>query len=149
MRPAHGRTKGKNSELRPCEDPGRPGLTAISSLDGGRRELAALSGANTSPTCLLSIRRLYAPLLAQIIWFIGAIGMVAFAWIIVSRWMSHRQLVAHATPAWIVPVVGMLDLPLALPSLGLPPMHEVMVLGLAVGFGERSSALSDDLCAAV
>ena len=75
----------------------------------------------------------YARLLAQIIWLIGAIGMVAFAWIIVSRWMSDRQLIAHATPAWIVPVVGMLDVPLALPSLGLPPMHGVMVLGLAVG----------------
>jgi tellurite resistance protein len=75
----------------------------------------------------------YARLLAQIIWLIGAIGMVGFAWIIVSRWMSDRQLVAHATPAWIVPVVGMLDVPLALPSLGLPPMHGVMVLGLAVG----------------
>jgi len=59
--------------------------------------------------------------------------MVVFAWIIISRWMSDRQQVAHATPAWIVPVVGLLDVPLALPSLGLPPMHGVMVLGLAVG----------------
>jgi len=75
----------------------------------------------------------YARPLAQIIWGLGAVGMVIFAWSIVSRWMSDRQLVAHATPAWIVPVVGMLDLPLALPSLGLPPMHAVMVLGLAVG----------------
>ncbi len=72
-------------------------------------------------------------LLAQVVWAIGAIGMVAFAWMIVSRWMSDRQQVAHATPAWIVPVVGLLDVPLALPSLGLPPMHGVMVLGLAVG----------------
>ncbi|EAS49168.1 putative C4-dicarboxylate transporter/malic acid transport protein [Aurantimonas manganoxydans SI85-9A1] len=75
----------------------------------------------------------YSLLLAQAIWLIGAVGMVVFAWTIVSRWMSDRQVVAHATPAWIVPVVGMLDLPLALPSLGLPPMHGVMVLGLAVG----------------
>ncbi len=71
--------------------------------------------------------------LAQVTWCIGAVGMVAFAWMIVSRWMSDRQQVAHATPAWIVPVVGLLDVPLALPSLGLPPMHGVMVLGLAVG----------------
>ena len=72
-------------------------------------------------------------LLAQMVWGAGAVGMVAFAWMIVSRWMSDRQQVAHATPAWIVPVVGLLDVPLALPSLGLPPMHGVMVLGLAVG----------------
>jgi len=59
--------------------------------------------------------------------------MVVFAWIIISRWMSDRQQVTHAMPAWIVPVVGLLDVPLALASLGLPPMHGVMVLGLAVG----------------
>jgi len=47
--------------------------------------------------------------------------------------MSDRQLIAHATPAWIIPVVGLLNVPLALPGLGLPPMHGVMVLGLAVG----------------
>ena len=48
--------------------------------------------------------------------------------------MSDRQQVAHATPAWFIPVVGLLDLPLALPSIGLPPMHGLMVLALAVGF---------------
>ena len=72
-------------------------------------------------------------LAAQVMWGVGTVGMVAFAWLIVSRWMSDRQLVAHTTPAWIIPVVGLLDVPLALPGLGLPPMHGVMVLGLAVG----------------
>ena len=70
---------------------------------------------------------------AQVLWVIGAVGMLLFAWTMVSRWMSDRQQVAHATPAWIVPVVGMLDVPLALPSLGLPPMPEVMLFSLAVG----------------
>jgi tellurite resistance protein len=75
----------------------------------------------------------FAHRLAQILWVIGAAGMLVFAWLIVSRWMSDRQLIAHATPAWIIPVVGLLDVPLALPALGLPPMHGVMVLALAVG----------------
>jgi tellurite resistance protein len=70
---------------------------------------------------------------ARIVWMLGAVGMVVFAWVIVSRWMSDRQLIAHATPAWIVPVVGLLDMPLALPSLAFSQMHGVMVLGLAVG----------------
>ncbi len=87
--------------------------------------------------CLLLLPIILAPvshLLAQIIWSIGALGMLIFAWIIVSRWMSDRQQIAHATPAWIIPVVGLLDVPLAVPSLGLPPMlHGVMVFGLAVG----------------
>ena len=47
--------------------------------------------------------------------------------------MSDRQQVAHATPAWIIPVVGLLDVPLALPSLDLPPMHGLMVASLAIG----------------
>jgi tellurite resistance protein len=70
---------------------------------------------------------------AQILWAIGAAGMLLFAWLIVSRWMSDRQQIAHATPAWVIPVVGLLDVPLALPTLGLPPMQELMVLALAVG----------------
>jgi tellurite resistance protein len=70
---------------------------------------------------------------ARVVWVIGATGMMCFAWIIVNRWMSDRQQVVHATPAWIVPVVGTLDVPLAVPSLGLPPMHGIMVLALAIG----------------
>ena len=66
-------------------------------------------------------------------WIIGAVGMIAFAWLIVDRWMSDRQQVAHATPAWIIPVVGLLDVPLALPTLGLPPMQGLTVFALAVG----------------
>ncbi len=72
-------------------------------------------------------------LLAQALWIAGAAGMVLFAWFIVSRWMSDRQQVAHATPAWIILVVGLLDVPLALPSLALPPMHGLPVFALAIG----------------
>lgn len=70
---------------------------------------------------------------AQVLWVIGAVGMIFFAWLIVSRWMTHRQQVAHATPAWIIPVVGLLNVPLALPALGLPPLHGLMVATLATG----------------
>lgn len=70
---------------------------------------------------------------ARILWIAGAAGMVLFAWLIVSRWMSDRQQVAHATPAWIVPVVGLLDVPLALPTLALPPLHGLTVFALAAG----------------
>ena len=90
----------------------------------------------TVPISLLLLPIVVAPygrLLAQALWIFGAAGMVTFAWFIVSRWMSDRQQVAHATPAWIIPVVGMLDVPLAPPSLGLPPIHGLMVFALAVG----------------
>ena len=71
--------------------------------------------------------------LARVVWVLGAVGMVVFAWLIVTRWMSDRQQIAHATPAWIIPVVGVLDVPLALPVLNFPQLHLLMVLGLAVG----------------
>jgi tellurite resistance protein len=94
---------------------------------------------NLFGTFLISILLLpivIAPLnlmVARVLWSLGAVGMLLFAWTIVSRWMSDRQQTAHATPAWIVPVVGMLDVPLAIPALGLPPLPEVMLLSVAVG----------------
>lgn len=71
--------------------------------------------------------------LALSTWTVGAAGMILFAWCIVSRWMSNRQQLAHATPAWIIPVVGLLDLPLAMPALGLPAASGLGVFALAVG----------------
>jgi tellurite resistance protein len=72
-------------------------------------------------------------LLARAVWVLGAVGMLLFAWLKVDRWLSDRQQPQQATPAWIVPVVGLLDVPLAVPSLSLPQLHGVMVLALAVG----------------
>ena len=115
------------------------GLKAITAPDAVWIEFRHPIAGNLFGTFLISALLLpvilapYVLRLAQVMWVVGAVGMVAFAWLMVSRWMSDRQLVAHATPAWIVPVVGLLDVPLALPALGLPPMHGVIVLGLAVG----------------
>lgn len=76
--------------------------------------------------------------LARLLWGAGALGMMVFAWWVVTRWMSDRQQIEHATPAWVVPVVGVLDVPLAIPSLGFSPehaalVHQLMVLDVAVG----------------
>ena len=67
------------------------------------------------------------------LWAVGVVGMVVFAWRMVDRWTTTTQHPTHATPAWIVPVVGLLDIPIAAPALALPPLHGVMVFGLAVG----------------
>ncbi|HWZ47491.1 MAG TPA: SLAC1 anion channel family protein [Herbaspirillum sp.] len=72
-------------------------------------------------------------MVARVVWSAGAFAMTVFAWWTVSRWMGQPQQIEHATPAWIVPVVGMLDVPLGLPSLDLPAMHGVMIFALAVG----------------
>ncbi len=114
-------------------------LKLVTAFSAVRSEFRHPIAGNLFGTFLISLLLLpilvapYALRTAQIMWAAGAIFMVLFAWLVVSRWMSDRQQVAHATPAWIIPVVGLLDVPLALPSLGLPPMHGVMVLALAVG----------------
>lgn len=70
---------------------------------------------------------------ARAIWLAGAAGMLGFAWLIVNRWISDRQRVEHATPAWIVPVVGVLDVPLAVPYLALPAMQGFLIACVAIG----------------
>ena len=115
------------------------GIKVVTAPDAVRTEFRHPIAGNLFGTVPISLLLLpivlapYARLLAQTLWIAGAACMVLFAWFIVSRWMSDRQQVAHATPAWIIPVVGLLDVPLALPSLGLPPMHGLMVFALAVG----------------
>lgn len=90
----------------------------------------------TVPISLMLLPILLAPaflVLAQIIWAVGAIAMLVFAWLIVSRWLAGGQDASTVSPTWVVPVVGLLDLPLAVPSLDLPQVHGAMVLALSVG----------------
>jgi tellurite resistance protein len=111
-------------------------ITAFEAAQAEFRHPIAGNLFGTVPISLLLLPIVVAPfsrLLAQALWIVGAVGMIAFAWLIVSRWMSDRQQVAHATPAWIIPVVGLLDVPLAIPALGLPHLHELSVFALAVG----------------
>lgn len=72
-------------------------------------------------------------LLARVLWTLGAAGIVPFAWYILGRWLKTQHQGAQAAPAWILPVVGLLDLPLAVPSLALPDAHAAMLAGLAIG----------------
>ena len=75
----------------------------------------------------------FALTLARVLWVIGAIGITSLSLYIVGRWISRPHQTGHATPAWILPVVGMLDLPLAVPFLSLPYASELMLTGFAVG----------------
>jgi tellurite resistance protein len=71
--------------------------------------------------------------IARALWSIGAIAIVVFAWVIATRWLVVPQSRTDVTPAWIIPVIGLIDMPLAVPILQLNSLHGVMVLGLAVG----------------
>lgn len=114
-------------------------IKAITAPQAVKAELAHPIAGNLFGTFFISLLLLpivlvpFCLVLARALWVIGAVGMTAFAWFIVVRWIRQRQETAHATPAWIIPVVGMLDVPLAIPALGFESMHSVMVFGLAVG----------------
>jgi tellurite resistance protein len=114
-------------------------VKAVTAFDAVKAEFRHPIAGNLFGTVLISLLLLpivLAPVAmgaARVIWIVGAVGMFVFASMIVSRWMTIRQQVGHATPAWIIPVVGLLDVPLALPSLGLPPMHGLEVASLAIG----------------
>lgn len=72
-----------------------------------------------------------------VLWGFGIILMLSFAIHISSFWICHKHEITHITPAWIVPVVGLLDIPLALPFLFksefLAFQENLTMLCLAVG----------------
>jgi tellurite resistance protein len=115
------------------------GIKAAAGFAAVRAEFVHPVGGNLFGTPLISLLLLPFLLadvslaLARLTWVLGAIGMTVFAWTVVMRWLSVRHTPAQVAPAWIVPVVGMLDIPLAVPVLRWDGLHGVMVFGLAVG----------------
>jgi tellurite resistance protein len=115
------------------------GVKAWSGWDAVRAEFSHPIASNLFGTPMISLLLLpfvlvdYSLALARLSWVLGAIGMTALAWVIVMRWMTVRLVASHVSPPWIVPVVGMLDVPLAVPALQWDGLHGVMVFGLAVG----------------
>lgn len=76
----------------------------------------------------------YSLMASRISWLIGCIGMLLLAWVMVGRWLNVRQSTVHATPAWFVPVVGLLNIPLATPVLGWQSAsHTLLVFVFAIG----------------
>ncbi|MCS0582821.1 SLAC1 anion channel family protein [Massilia pinisoli] len=115
------------------------GIKAAAGFYAVRAEFAHPVAGNLFGTPLISLLLLPFLLadvslaLARLAWVLGAAGMTVFAWTIVMRWLSVRHAPTQVAPAWIVPVVGMLDIPLAVPVLRWDGLHGVMVFGLAVG----------------
>lgn len=72
-------------------------------------------------------------LLARAVWFAAALAMTLFAAWTVSRWLGTKQSRSEVSAAWIMPVVGMIDIPLAMPALGLESLHGVPMFALSVG----------------
>ena len=115
------------------------GLKALTSWATVRNEFGHPIAGNLFGTVWISLLLLpielvrVLPDLARVVWVLGAMGILVFAWVTINRWLSNRQQWVHATPPWIIPVVGLLDLPLAVPSLGMSVPPELPWLALSVG----------------
>lgn len=61
------------------------------------------------------------PLLALVLWGIGSAVQLLFTLTILSNWMHHEKFeIAHANPAWFIPIVGNILVPIAGVPLGFP-----------------------------
>jgi len=115
------------------------GLKCAGAPAAVRAEFAHPVAANFFATPLIALLLLsavvfpHAATAGRVLWLVGTIAMTGFAWLSVSRWMSVRQQLAHATPAWMVPVVGMLNISIGGVATDLPEQHPVCVFALAVG----------------
>ncbi len=69
--------------------------------------------------------------IASVLWILGTILMVLFAVYIVSFWLCQSQNFSSVTPAWIIPVVGCLDIPLAMNYFA--PSSDIGIFAISVG----------------
>lgn len=79
----------------------------------------------------------YHHMTAYIIWLIGVIGTLCFAIYMVHFWIETKHEKTHLTPAWIIPVVGTLDIPLAahlFPEYSYIPYINIMALAIGLFF---------------
>jgi len=70
---------------------------------------------------------------ATVVWSIGTVLMFLFAWLVLRRWLDHQQEPVSAVPAWIVPVVGTLDVPIVGMQLPIDGIKQVCLFFFAIG----------------
>lgn len=122
-----------------CVLAGAYATKAVASSSAVRAEFASPVAGPLFGTPIVSLLLLplflagYSLPLARAVWCLGAVSMTVLAGLMVDRWIGQRQQTAHAVPSWIVPVVGMIDIPLAVPALEWPQLQPVMMFALAVG----------------
>lgn len=70
------------------------------------------------------------PQAAAVLWSLGAVGQGILTVSVVSGWISHRAFqVGHLTPAWFIPAVGNVIVPVAGVRLGYPEVSWLFFSG--------------------
>jgi tellurite resistance protein len=70
---------------------------------------------------------------AIITWSAGAIMMFLFSWFVLRKWLGRQQEPGSAMPAWIIPIVGTLDVPIVGYRLPIPGIHEICLVFFGIG----------------
>lgn len=60
----------------------------------------------------------HAPQAALILWIIGACVQLGLTFRIFIKWIDHKQEIQHANPAWFIPIVGNIIVPILGAKLG-------------------------------
>ncbi|MDQ0971182.1 tellurite resistance protein [Neobacillus niacini] len=82
---------------------------------------------------LSSVIAPYSKALSEIVWVIGTVLTIVLAFIIVHRLINQKQEILHATPAWLIPGVGTLDIAVAGGTMPFAWSEEINLFGFAVG----------------
>ena len=64
----------------------------------------------------------YAARVAEALFLVGAAGQLALALVIINRWITHNIEIQHSNPAWFIPVVGNILVPVFGVRLGWPEL---------------------------
>ena len=75
----------------------------------------------------------YFPGFAFALWLIGSIAMFFFALHVIRKWLDNQQAAENAMPAWILPVVGTLDVPIVGSSFNVQGAREISFLFFGIG----------------
>ncbi len=81
--------------------------------------LAFVPTATIALLLLATAGREVVPGLATVLWWAGALGQIALTLLVLSAWIGRPTFtLGHVTPAWFIPVVGLVVVPLAGVHLG-------------------------------
>ncbi|WP_239467188.1 SLAC1 anion channel family protein [Rhodoferax koreensis] len=75
----------------------------------------------------------YQPAAAQALWSVGLLATLVLCFVVVSRLLKGQVDASHAVPAWIIPCVATLDIPVTGAQMPMAWTSEVNLLAAAIG----------------
>ncbi len=91
-------------------------------------------GTFTVSTALLAaVLAPYSHFIASIFWWAALAMIILFGWAILSHWLLEPQHVNEVTPAWLLPVLGPITIPIAGNILQNPGYHDISIFCTSVG----------------